>query len=268
MLTTGFGGNRPRMNSNILMILGCLSALSTLGQSTAGQNKTDSPPAVTDSTALFQNYCAYCHGTHGEGGRGADLTTGEYQHGSSDSDLFATIRYGVRGTEMPATGVNDEEATKLVAFIKTIASSGTKEVAPGDPAAGKMVYEKSGCVSCHALNKQGNAIGPDLSDVGRRRNLKYLEESIVKPEADIPVQYRAVQVVLKSGQTFNGIRLNEDDISIQIRDMSNNLRSFMKEDVREIRHDKPSLMPSYESAFSRKQLDDVVAYLHSLRGAQ
>ena len=223
--------------------------------------------STPDGAGLFQTYCAYCHGTHGEGGRGADLTTGEYQHGSSDSDLFSTVRYGIRGTEMPATGVNDEEATKLVSYVKSIASSGTKEVAPGDATAGKQVYDKSGCASCHAINKQGGAIGPDLSDVGRRRNLKYLEESIVKPEADIPVQYRAVQVVTKSGQTVNGLRLNEDDISIQVRDMGDNLRSFMKSDVREIKHDKPSLMPSYKS-LAKKDLDDLVAYLHSLRGNQ
>ncbi len=222
---------------------------------------------AADGAALFQTYCAYCHGSHGEGGRGADLTTGEYQHGSSDNDLFSTIRYGIRGTEMPATGVNDDEAWKLVAFVKSIGSQGAKEIAPGDADAGKLVYAKSGCASCHSIDKQGGAIGPDLSDVGRRRNLKYIEESIVKPEADIPVQYRAVQVVTKSGQTVNGIRLNEDDISIQIRDVGDNLRSFLKTDVREIRHDKPSLMPSY-SSLSRKDLDDLVSYLHSLRGAQ
>ncbi|HLH39879.1 MAG TPA: c-type cytochrome [Bryobacteraceae bacterium] len=222
---------------------------------------------AADGAALFQTYCAYCHGSHGEGGRGADLTTGEYQHGSSDNDLFSTIRYGVRGTEMPATGVNDDEAWKLVAFVKSIGSQGAKEVAPGDAGAGKQVYARSGCASCHSIDKQGGAIGPDLSDVGRRRNLKYIEESIVKPDADIPVQYRAIQVVTKSGQTINGIRLNEDDISIQVRDLDDNLRSFLKADIREIRHDKPSLMPSYTS-LSRKDLDDLVSYLHSLRGAQ
>lgn len=231
----------------------------------AAQKSSSDNPA--DGPGLFQTYCAYCHGAHGEGGRGADLTTGEFQHGGSDSDLFSTIRYGIRGTEMPATGVSDDEAHKLVEFVKGIGSSGTKEVAPGDPVAGKQVYDKHGCANCHSVNSQGAAIGPDLTDVGRRRNLKYLEESIVKPDADIPVPYRAVQVVMKSGQTVNGIRLNEDDASIQVRDMSDSPRSFMKTEIREVKHDKPSLMPSYGS-LSRKDLDDLVAYLHSLRGAQ
>jgi hypothetical protein len=69
----------------------------------------------------------------------------------------------------------------------------------------------------------------------------------VTPETDIPIAYRGVQVVLKSGQTVTGIRLNRDDLSIQVRDTRDNLRSFLMENVREIRFDKPSLMPAYAS---------------------
>ena len=38
------------------------------------------------------------------------------------------------------------------------------------------------------------------------------------------------------------------------------------ENVQEVRYDKPSLMPAYAS-MNPKDLDDVVAYLHSLKGA-
>ena len=88
----------------------------------------------------------------------------------------------------------------------------------------------------------------------------------MKPEADIPISFRAVQIVLKSGQTVSGIRLNFDDLSIQIRDTRDNLRSFLRENIQDIRYDKPSLMPAYAS-MNQKTLDDVIAYLHSLKGA-
>jgi hypothetical protein len=42
----------------------------------------------------------------------------------------------------------------------------------------------------------------------------------------------------------------------------------MKEDIREIRRDRPSLMPPYGAALSKKELQDVVAYLSSLRGME
>jgi putative heme-binding domain-containing protein len=163
--------------------------------------------------------------------------------------------------------ITDDEVWKLVAFVKRLGSQGLLEKAPGDPAAGRLVYEKVGCGNCHRVQKEGGALGPELTDIGRRRGLKFLAESLVKPEADIPIAYRAVQVVLKSGQTVSGIRLNRDDLSIQLRDTRNNLRSFLMENVQEVRYDKPSLMPAYAS-MNQKDFEDVVAYLNSLKGAQ
>ncbi len=161
----------------------------------------------------------------------------------------------------------DEEVWKLVAFVKRIGSQGLLEKAPGDPAAGHLVYQKSGCGNCHRIGREGGALGPELTDIGRRRGLKFLAESLAKPEADIPINYRGVQVVMKSGQTVSGIRLNRDDLSIQLRDTRGNLRSFLMDNVQEVRYDKPSLMPAYAS-MNQKDFDDVVAYLNSLKGAQ
>ncbi len=141
------------------------------------------------------------------------------------------------------------------------------EKAPGDAAAGRAVYQKMGCASCHRIDSNGGNLGPELTDIGRRRGLTFLAESLTKPEAEIPITYRAVQVVLKAGQTVTGIRLNRDDLSIQLRDTRDNLRSFLMENVQEIRYDKPSLMPAYAS-MSPKDFEDVIAYLNSLKGAQ
>jgi putative heme-binding domain-containing protein len=161
----------------------------------------------------------------------------------------------------------DEEVWKLVAFVKRIGSQGLLEKAPGDPVAGHAVYEKTGCGNCHRIGKDGGALGPELTDIGRRRGLRFLAESLAKPEADIPINYRGIQVVLKTGQTVSGIRLNRDDLSIQLRDTRGNLRSFLMDNVQEVRYDKPSLMPTYAS-MRQKDFDDVVAYLNSLKGAE
>jgi putative heme-binding domain-containing protein len=230
-------------------------------------NPFSSEDDVRAGGALFQTHCTYCHGSTGEGGRGADLTAGIYRHGGRDPELYGSIRNGIAGTEMAPVRVSDEEVWKMVGFVKRLGSRGLLEKAPGDPAAGRLVYQKSGCVSCHRIGEEGGGLGPDLTDIGRRRGLKFLAESLVAPEANIVVTYRAVQVVLKSGQTVTGIRLNRDDLSIQLRDTRDNFRSFMMENVQEVRYDKPSLMPAYAS-MNQKSLEDVVAYLHSLQGAQ
>ena len=229
-------------------------------------NPFDTPEGRTQGAALFQTNCAYCHGAHGEGGRGADLTSGTYRHGGSDRELFTNIRNGISGTDMPAVRMTDEEAWKLAAWVKSIGSAGNSEQSPGDADLGKAIYAGKGrCAGCHSIGGEGGSIGPDLAGVGRRRGLSYLLESLVSPEADVPAAYRAVQIVTRSGQNIGGIRLNEDDISIQFRDGDGNLRSFFKDDLKEIRRDKPSLMPSYGSTLTKKELEDVVAYLSSLR---
>jgi cytochrome c oxidase cbb3-type subunit 3 len=243
------------------------------GEAVRGRDIARINPFNTDADmqqggGLFQLHCSYCHGGHGEGGRGADLTAGVYEMGGSDPELFMTIRSGIPGTEMPAVRVSDDDVWRLVGFVKRIGSQGLSEKAPGNPQAGQAIYAKGGCAACHRIGKDGSDLGPDLTDIGRRRGLGFLEESIVKPEAFVPNKYRAVQVVMTSGSTVAGIRLNEDDLSVQVRDLSGTPRSFLKENIKELRRDKTTLMPSYETQFSKQELGDLVAYLNSLKGAQ
>lgn len=231
------------------------------------RNPFESPQDVQKGHGLFQTYCSYCHGAFGEGGRGADLSSGVYRRGGSDGELFQTIRDGIPGSEMGPALVEDDDLWRIVAFVKSLGSA-PSEKAPGDPAAGRALYEATGCASCHIIEGKGGILGPELTDIGRRRGLTFLEESIVKPEADLPTNYRGIQLVPSDGPTVAGIRLNEDDHSIQIRDTAGNPRSFFKRELKQIRRDSPSLMPAYGSILNEKQIENLVAYLASLRGAQ
>ena len=231
------------------------------------KNPFASAQHVEEGDALFQTHCSYCHGAFGEGGRGADLTTGLYRLGGSDAELFHTISSGIPGSEMGPPRLEDDDIWRIVGFVKKLGSA-PPEQAPGDPAAGKTVYEQTGCGSCHILNGAGGTLGPELTTVGRRRGLKFLEESVLKPEAELPTTYRGVRLLTKAGPTVAGIQLNEDGYSIQIRDTDGNPRSFIKDELETIDRDKPSLMPGYGSLLSESQVEDLVAYLASLRGTQ
>ena len=164
---------------------------------------------------LFQIHCSYCHGANGRGGRGADLTLGQYRHGGSDRELFQTIRNGIEGSEMGPVRASEEDVWRLVVFVKKLGKVGATENAAGDAAAGKLVYENKGCPSCHIVNNLGRNVGPELTAIGRIRGVTSLEESLLDPAADLPVTYRGVRVITKSGETVEGVRLNEDDFSIK-----------------------------------------------------
>jgi putative heme-binding domain-containing protein len=170
---------------------------------------------------------------------------------------------------MGAVRATDEEVWKMVAFVKHLGKVTGTDSTFGDPAAGKLVYEtKGGCTACHVINNRGGNLGPELTEVGSFRGVEFLEESLLNPAADLPADYRGVRVVTRSGATVAGVRLNEDDFSIQLRDTEDNLRSFLKQNVKEIQRDRPSLMPAYGSILTKKELADLVAYLSSLRGTR
>src|SRR4051812_14001972 len=86
----------------------------------AQKNPHESPEDLRQGGSLFQNHCMYCHGAHGEGGRGPDLTAGQYMHGGSDAELYATVRNGVPGSEMPAVKISDDDVWRLVGFVKRL----------------------------------------------------------------------------------------------------------------------------------------------------
>jgi hypothetical protein len=62
------------------------------------------------------------------------------------------------------------------------------------------------------------------------------------------------------------LRLNEDTYTIQLLDAQRDLISLQKADLRSLRvENKASPMPSYEGKLSASELDDLIAYLSSLR---
>ncbi len=63
------------------------------------------------------------------------------------------------------------------------------------------------------------------------------------------------------------MRVNEDTFTIQLRDASGRFYSFRKSDLTNLKKQpNVSLMPSYDSKLTPAELDDLIAYLASLRG--
>jgi cytochrome c oxidase cbb3-type subunit III len=247
--------------------------LAMQAQRPSGQSRPGLPEANPYTTAadleagrkLYVGRCGHCHGKNGEGGRGATLNTGRFRHGSTDRELFLVIRNGIPNTEMPGTFNSPEiEVWRMVAYVQQLGRQGSPEPAPGDPAAGVIVYQKNGCASCHSIDGQGGFLGPDLSDIGAKRAVRHLRESILEPSADIPLDYRTVAVISITGKSISGIHINEDEYSIHVRDMKGDLRSFMKSELKEIKLPRESLMPAYGS-LSKDELENLVGYLSSLR---
>ena len=104
----------------------------TRDQDLPGKNPYDSPADLATGRQYFLGHCAQCHGPEGEGGRGVNLTTGRYRHGSSDRQLYMTIRKGVPGSEMPGSRLSQPELWRIVAYVRRVGAAGAEEKATGD----------------------------------------------------------------------------------------------------------------------------------------
>lgn len=218
----------------------------------------------------FRILCAPCHGIRADGGRGPDLTLGTYSAGDRDADLFRVISRGVPGTEMAAYAgrVPDNEITGLVAYIRSVAHAANQGPIRGDATRGETIFwNKGGCGECHRVGAKGSSLGPDLTRVGRQRSIAYLTASVLKPDADVTAGYATVTVITRDGKKIVGIERNFDNFSAQFVDLSGKYYSFVREDVTSMTRESRSLMPStYGKMFSETELNDLVAYLNTLRG--
>ncbi len=213
---------------------------------------------------LYEGFCSLCHGQTGTGGKGPNLAQPTLPRAADDEQLVAVIREGIRGTEMPGFWqLTEREAKQLAAYVRSLGRIEPEKL-NGDPVRGKSIYASHGCANCHIVRGAGTGLGPELSEIGARRSGAYLKESIVNPPAAVPDGYLVVSVI-SGGRTVRGARVNEDSFSIQIRDASGKFHSFRKSEATIKREPKASLMPAFDK-LSPSDLDDLVAYLASLRG--
>jgi len=258
------------------MIAGLIGAAQ---EKTAVSGASKDPAIAKEGASLFRANCSPCHGLNARGGgRGPDLTSGRWTHGGSDAEIFHTISEGVPGTQMPANGFDDSEIWAIVAYLRSLAPA--KQAVAGDRAKGeKIFWDEGACGTCHMVHGRGGRLGPDLSRVGAARSAEYLEQSVRDPSKQLsdgmvdpnnhygyPLVYDTVAVVTKSGETVRGVAKNEDTFSVQLIDMRQQLRVFLKNDVVSVKHERVSLMPAYaEEQLSAEQLRDLVGYLGSLQ---
>jgi putative heme-binding domain-containing protein len=219
---------------------------------------------LLDGERAYRSTCANCHGPDGDVIAGIDLGRGRFRRPMTDDDLVRIIRTGIPNTAMPASQMTVEQAQKIVAYLRNRATAARGSVAVGDPARGKAAFDTS-CTSCHRVAGVGSRVGPDLTDVGTRRNSAELERALLDPGADVAPPNRTYRVVLKDGTAVTGRLLGHDTFSVQLLDSKEQLRSFAKGDLREMGF-MPSPMPSFRDRLSPQDVADLVSYLSSLRG--
>ena len=226
------------------------------------------PGDVQDGERLFLGNCAICHGPEGDAVPNVDLGHNKFRNASTDEGLSRIIVKGIPGTAMPPNNFSEFQVGTIVAYLHYMAdSASTATFTPGDADRGKAILEgKGGCLACHRVKGNGSRLAPELSNIGALRRALEIQSSILDPDAEVLPQNRFFRVVTKDGTAITGRLLNQDAFTIQLFDPKEQMRSFVKSNLREYAFVEKSPMPSYRGKLTPQELADLVSYLVSLKG--
>ena len=205
------------------------------------------PPNATDGARLFAQNCSACHGDTAKGGRGPDLTTGQWKHGNTDADILRNTTKGIPGTQMPAIALSESDARKIVAFLRSLAPAAAS--ANGDINTGRtLFFGTAQCSTCHMFGGRGDILGPDLTTVRDRG-----------AELTLPAIKRITATIKTTAIT--GIPKNEDTFTLHLMDDQRRWHFLNKQDLTRL---ESSTKP--HPSLNATDRNDILAFL--LKGEQ
>ena len=172
--------------TKLQMLLRTVAALAALGeaacQSSPGRPRRDqiivAPDEVMDSTLLYAQNCAGCHGVDGKGGPAIPLGDPLYLAVADDAAIRNTTANGVAGTPMTAFAksaggmLTDQQVDAVVEKVRSWAQPGAfaavslppyKPQGPGHPKRGEGVYAEY-CSRCHGPEGGGGSQASSIVD--------------------------------------------------------------------------------------------------------
>ncbi len=132
---------------------------------------------------------------------------------------------------------------------------------------GRRLFGEAGCASCHRFDNEGASVGPDLTAVAGRFNVRDLLESIIEPSKEISDQYGAIVIRKKDGEVVNGRVGNlNGEVLMVIENMfaPGDFTNVKRQDIESIEPSKVSMMPEgLLNTLKQDEIQDLAAFLLS-----
>ena len=141
----------------------------------------------------------------------------------------------------------------------------SRALAPRDAAAGRRALAAASCLACHRFGGAGSAVGPDLSAVGRRFDLRTLVASILEPSQVVDPKYHGTTWVLASGRSLTGraAQVNAQEITIEVDPLTGRMEKVPRDEIESAHPSAVSPMPA--GLVDVLTLDEILDLLALLR---
>ncbi|MBX9788913.1 MAG: c-type cytochrome [Pirellulales bacterium] len=134
------------------------------------------------------------------------------------------------------------------------------EANPGDPLAGRAVFEKS-CAQCHKIYGAGHEVGPDITANGRN-SWEQLLSNVLDPNLVIGAAYETHTLVTDDGRVLSGLLVEDSPERVVLKLQGAKLETIPRDEIDEMEKSPLSLMPEeLEKQITPAELADLFAYL-------
>ncbi|WP_406697180.1 PVC-type heme-binding CxxCH protein [Singulisphaera sp. Ch08] len=122
------------------------------------------------------------------------------------------------------------------------------------------------CIRCHAVGKEGGAVGPELSSIGAKYPRPELINSVLFPSAQIASGYEPVVVATGDGRVLTGIIKSDTPEALEIEDADAKRVRIPRDQIDDRKRSDVSLMPTgLAEGLSKQDFADLIAYLETLK---
>ncbi len=181
-------------------------------------------------------------------------------------ELLASHPESVRAAAKPLLGrIEARQAARIkrLAELEPLLSG-------GDVGRGRAVFygQKSQCSACHAIGREGGALGPDLTSIGAIRSGRDILEAIVFPSASFVPGYEPMRVETKD-DVITGNIVREDSSAVVVKLNAALEQRIPRGDIKSITPGAVSVMAEGLTAgLTKDELLDLLAFLQAQNGEQ
>lgn len=139
----------------------------------------------------------------------------------------------------------------------------------GDARRGREVFLKSStasCRNCHRVGNEGQEVGPDLSQIGKKYDRAQLLESILEPSKRIEPAYVTYLLETTRGTVHSGLLVRRTETEVVLKDAQAKLITVPTREIETFAAQQKSLMPELLlREFTAQEVADLLAFLTSLK---
>jgi putative heme-binding domain-containing protein len=196
---------------------------------------------------------------------------------SSDKQFFKDLNSRLRlnipelGTNEPVVAVKEEVKVDLEKIRNKKGQVGEASIEDvmlamdkiqGDPALGKTLFVKQGCIACHSIEKGEVMKGPYMGQIGSIMNREQIAESILKPNASISQGFATVLITAKKDKTYTGFITQESSDGIVLRDITGQVTKIRASDIFKREEMETSMMPAgLANSLSYEEFASLITFL-------